>query len=322
SGRFLGLGSTHLTIDHEQHYIGTVHRLLSLRRHRGLQTTRTSVPTAGVDHRDQPTTPHGLVTDTIPGDTGHILDNGRTSSQQSIHQCGLADVRSPHHSQHGTCRCAVGIVVDIVVDTHAGLVVGLRIERNVDNGELRLVMPATIGRGIHRGLIVTALVLGHCRCFPASLSPWRRCTRWSSTVRTSSASSCRNFSVPAASPLRPGPTRIAIGSPTTMSTRGRNRRRTPPARSVPRVANGTITAPCARASHAAPPSARATVPSPRIPSGNTQTMPPECSTSPALVRAARCAPPRCTAICPSLRSPHPRRPVFNSSFIRKAARRG
>src|SRR5690606_33478670 len=256
---------------------------------RGLQAGGVRFPSAGVDDREAPPVPQRVVGDAVAGDAGDVLHDRLAPAEEPVDERRLADVRPPHDGEHrgGWRRRAV---------------LGVRGAGAVGGPEVVGVEP----QRRHRGAVVG--------CVHALL-------RISSSSRTMPASSARRVSVAAARALRPPPEGTVSGSPTTTSTRGRQRLRAPSGRRVPREATGRTAAPLVRASHAAPCWAAATSPLPRVPSGNTPTRPPPRNTSSAAVRGRRSASPRRTGSCPIRSKPRPTTPLNISCFTQNTARR-
>ena len=63
-------------------------------------------PAAGIDQRERPPVPDGVVGDPVPGHSGGVLHDRLPAAQDAVDQRGLAHVGAAHdgHHGHGLCR--------------------------------------------------------------------------------------------------------------------------------------------------------------------------------------------------------------------------
>ena len=98
----VGGGHTGFDVRHQDDDRGVVDGDLGLLAHEGQDLViRIGLDAAGVHQGELPAVPVGLAVNTVPGDAGGVLHNGKTPPDDFVEQHGLAHVGAAHDGDQG-----------------------------------------------------------------------------------------------------------------------------------------------------------------------------------------------------------------------------
>ena len=96
----VSIGKSNLTIHHKHHGVSKLNGNLRLRRDGGFNAFDIGFPATGIDQLEISAGPFSIVAHTVSGHAWSIFHNGRTTSENTIHQRGLANVRTSNNGKH------------------------------------------------------------------------------------------------------------------------------------------------------------------------------------------------------------------------------
>ena len=112
--RLVFVQGTDSGVDHQHHDISHRHRDLGLPGDRRRHTDGVPLVASGVEQRESTSSPLGFVGHSISGHSGYIFDHRFATTEDAVHQGGLAHVGPTDHRHDG--QRLVGIVIANAVE--------------------------------------------------------------------------------------------------------------------------------------------------------------------------------------------------------------